>query len=101
MERHDMVAWTAAVLGLTGDVVTSFYAIESHGLTESNPLVAFLIGLFGLLPGLFVSKAVVLVVGVYLYRGYDEGGRWRIPAIIAFMYFWITVLNACSIVSVL
>lgn len=94
-ERH---WWGGAVLGLAGDVVTTWYGIEVLNISEKNAIAQHVFDVLGVVPGLVATKLAVLFVCIALYHSVDEHA-WLLPAIVATIYVFVTVVNAGVILT--
>lgn len=92
---NERTLWVLVVLVLFGDVLTSWYAIDVLGMHEGNPVVWGMISIVGLVPGLVLSKLLVLGAGAMLRQRTERPKH--IPAAIVGVYSIVVVRNLVTI----
>lgn len=91
------------------DPVTTYIGIEYFNAVESNPIILYLINSFGIIPALFISKLIALIIYFYLFYHtmyhyeslFSKLSLYQIRFIISltflFMAFFIVLLNSYQI----
>lgn len=80
-----MVAGLLYALAAASDLITSTVALHS-GMQEGNPIVAPLLGLYGILPAVAISAVICAILWWYAIRGGKKlvyvlaGIRWIVVA---------------------
>ncbi|WP_410764726.1 DUF5658 family protein [Haloferax sp. DFSO60] len=96
--RDDRRLWLVPLVALVLDVLTTLYGIE-HGLAELNPVVLSLVPSLGILWTLLLLKALVLAVGVTMWRLLPLRHRAAVPLGVAIPWGIAGLLNAQLILS--
>lgn len=67
LNMYDHIFLLSAILFGIVDPLTTYIGIEYFNAVESNPIILYLINSLGIIPALFISKFVALIIYFYLF----------------------------------
>lgn len=67
LNMYDHIFLLSAILFGIVDPLTTYIGIKYFNAVESNPIILYLINSLGIIPALFISKFVALIIYFYLF----------------------------------